>query len=669
MNPQDRKAICKECPHFRRGAVHVETWCDRFDDQPQAEKNCEGARHRRWLGRIAAEPASCREWMEAARCPIVAPPALFYHVACMGHWREVLGEQLRLFQDSGLAPQTFGLGSDEDIGEVRRQVEAAGGALIGWHHELTQYETPTLHAAWSWARQHLSKAAIYMHTKGVSHVPHEDVRPFWMDRARATLDRRLAGETIICRWPENLARLSHADVVGPTLLDDPYLHFDGNMWMARCDWLAELPDPWTHRSQGGDRNHVEPWITAWPRKFCRAVSMTEPSTPIDAVIDARKTVCGGCVYYQRAGRLAWCDAFDDNRTAIHNCPKGRHGRWAARLFDVHPPQCARWERPPGPCPVCSLPDPLATPSDDIAAHLAAFHALVAREFAPPDILAGDGIVTYGDARVWPMLVVQVKLLRRFNASIPVQVWHVGMLPGRELDGLATFVDANAFARNHPFYHDRWTIKSWALAHAGFARALFLDADAYCVRDPAELFAVLDGEPSGFAYWPDLPSFADRTNYQLLDPHLGGRPWAPPVQGGHFLIDCANPAGWKKLMLCRWYDQHADVWWRHQGGDDQGGWRLILTLLGFKNLGDANWDAIAFICRHAGRDWIIHRCQSKWWGHEAPPTRLSLPGEQEALEILHAHFPATRQGVETWEQKKHRVRDERRQLVRRLFPAK
>src|SRR5208282_3366023 len=60
------KAICEACPAFRRGEVRAECWCSAIDDHPW-EKNCEGARHRRWLSRIASGAPQCQPWTEAGR--------------------------------------------------------------------------------------------------------------------------------------------------------------------------------------------------------------------------------------------------------------------------------------------------------------------------------------------------------------------------------------------------------------------------------------------------------------------------------------------------------------------------------------------------------------------------------------------------------------------------
>jgi hypothetical protein len=62
MNAEPRKAICRTCPHFRVGPIRIEQWCHKFDDQPQAQRNCDGAKHRRFQTRLAAPEASCDLW-------------------------------------------------------------------------------------------------------------------------------------------------------------------------------------------------------------------------------------------------------------------------------------------------------------------------------------------------------------------------------------------------------------------------------------------------------------------------------------------------------------------------------------------------------------------------------------------------------------------------------
>ena len=64
--------------------------------------------------------------------------------------------------------------------------------------------------------------------------------------------------------------------------------------------------------------------------------------------------------------------------------------------------------------------------------------------------------------------------------------------------------------------------------------LFLDADAYCIADPALLFALLAAHP--FVYFDSGPWSYPKTNLALFGPLVEA--WAPPIQGGHYLVDCA-----------------------------------------------------------------------------------------------------------------------------------
>ena len=383
----------------------------------------------------------------------------------------------------------------------------------------------------------------------------------------------------------------------------------------------------------------------------------------------RTTICQTCQNFHPGG---WCSHFDDNHSTWHNCDQSKHARWIAAAATPEP-RCPRWSPPP--CPCCTIDDPIPDPelqpppdgwtSDPavVARHLAGFREMAAREYAPPAGLAGDGIVTYGDARVWPMLVVAAKVLRRTGSTIPLQIWRVGEHRGHELDGdrHTVLVDADEFTRWHPARKaDSWARKSYAIAHSGFARCLFLDPDAYCVSDPAPLFALLDEYV--FAYWANIPFYHQKTGYELLRPLVGETPWAPPVQGGAFLLDCKR--AWKELMIQRWWDNHADFWWRRSGNSDEDGWRTIITYLAsrYHMIGPDNWGNIAFSQSWQGVFYVVHRCQGKLWGDSIPPTDASLPREAEVLEILASHFPASTTLPESEPHRKARLKAERRALL-------
>ena len=401
--------------------------------------------------------------------------------------------------------------------------------------------------------------------------------------------------------------------------------------------------------------------------------------------ERRRSVCEACAAYRR-GEIrieTWCRRFDDQPDAARNCEAARNARWAARVtHDGAANACRQW-LDADTCPVCRIDDPIPDPElyreqpppagwlEDparIARHFAAFREMMGRDFQPPDGLAGEGIVTYGDARVWPMLVVAAKMLRATGSTLPLQIWHVGPV-GKELDGdrYTTLVDADYFAQRHPGRKiNAWARKSWAIAHSGFARVLFLDPDAYAVADPRPLFTLLDDR--GLAYWADLPSFADRTPYPFLAPLVREDGWVPPVQAGHLLIDLRK--AWTELMLVRWYDNHADFWWRVHAGEDQGGWRTVLSATNdYRLIGNADWEGCAFVCRHDGRPWVVHRCQGKFWRAGPDATNPNLPGEAQALCFLAAVCPTLAPRMDdSFQARKDRVLAGRQRLLARSTKA-
>lgn len=192
------------------------------------------------------------------------PLVCFYHVACMGNWKEVVKEQIKLIR--GLETRITMLGSEKDQQWLATET---GIRSITRLEDLKNYETPTLQAAWEWARAHPSGAVLYLHTKGVS-KPHNRARVAW---------RHLMGEHLVARWRKNLERLALADMIGVNWCETPSPHYQGNFWMARADWLARLPSPESFRDQGGpdlfgepwERMHAEVWLGSSPNPITESL--------------------------------------------------------------------------------------------------------------------------------------------------------------------------------------------------------------------------------------------------------------------------------------------------------------------------------------------------------------------------------------------------------------
>jgi hypothetical protein len=198
----------------------------------------------------------------------ISPPAVFYHVAAMNTWRSVVAEQLRLLAHVGLTTGvTVGLlGDAEDAATVTALAARFGVAIdIAFRRpDLSLAELPTLAMLHGWAkRQPPGRPVLYLHTKGVSR-PTDRVRIAW---------RRAMQRYTVADWPDHVrlltAEVDPVDLAGFCWTDSitHHPHFSGNVWMARCGWVAALDPPGAYRLSrpvdfqwGG-----EPWRQ---RMFC-----------------------------------------------------------------------------------------------------------------------------------------------------------------------------------------------------------------------------------------------------------------------------------------------------------------------------------------------------------------------------------------------------------------
>jgi len=354
-------------------------------------------------------------------------------------------------------------------------------------------------------------------------------------------------------------------------------------------------------------------------------------------LEQRESVCRLCPERRTKGVYRWCAAKDVIGGEWHDCARSRSARFSARLT-LGPVTCSRWE--PTTCPLCSIVDPIidperATPAgwrnDPAVAdrHRFALDEMLSRRFDPPSGLAGDGIVYCGEGRYWPGIVIGVRLLRESGCRLPVQVWHNGPAGvGLADDPLTRLIDAREFRRAHPARILRgWEIKTYAIAHSGFRRVLYLDADAYCVADPAPAFELLDD--ARFAFWSDLPGTWGAIDWEWtgLAPSK-----VPPMQGGQFFMDVQ--AFWRELVVANWINQHSDYFYAHMFGD-QDAMRVALsgTCGAYRCIGPAPWWRIAFICEWHGEPLVVHRCRAKLWPVGEARQNAALPLEDRVFELF------------------------------------
>lgn len=204
------------------------------------------------------------------------PFEVFYHIAAMydPYWKDIVREQLADMIQAGISKdliRTCVLGDSNAVIWVRN----LGLNVVGDHRNLQEYECFTLQRVYDFAINYPEGAVLYLHTKGAS-APWDAQKIAW---------RRLMMECVVKRWKENLNLLSTADMVGVAWIHSrTHPHYSGNIWMARCDWLASLPVPLKYRNERGpviagnpwQRMAAEMWIGSrpWHKMHCLALENT-----------------------------------------------------------------------------------------------------------------------------------------------------------------------------------------------------------------------------------------------------------------------------------------------------------------------------------------------------------------------------------------------------------
>lgn len=195
--------------------------------------------NRRFAGRLFAISARTEdECLHEVRC---LPWLLgaFYHIGCIGGWREIAEAHFKLMAAAGLTGiRVVVLGSRSDVTAVHEMATRHKVAIkVVFHHtDVRLYEYPAIRCIAEWAARH-DGYVLYFHTKGAGD-PGSPLKRDW---------RELMDAHVIVRWRENLALLRHDhDIVGVNWRDEhralrgKTAHFTGNFWLARTSYIRQL---------------------------------------------------------------------------------------------------------------------------------------------------------------------------------------------------------------------------------------------------------------------------------------------------------------------------------------------------------------------------------------------------------------------------------------------
>jgi alpha 1,2-mannosyltransferase len=150
------------------------------------------------------------------------------------------------------------------------------------------------------------------------------------------------------------------------------------------------------------------------------------------------------------------------------------------------------------------PERLFLPAEDEAELIRAHrHMRVAARRLAPLLPVGDetGIVTTGGLKLFPVLLVSLRMLRRTGCTLPVQVFLGDQTEYKEVESICESVlpSLNAQCRVvEDIYStadvaltppEHFQFKILAILFSSFRHVLFLDADAFPAHDPTALFNV------------------------------------------------------------------------------------------------------------------------------------------------------------------------------------
>lgn len=230
--------------------------------------------------------------------------------------------------------------------------------------------------------------------------------------------------------------------------------------------------------------------------------------------------------------------------------------------------------------------------------------------------SGRGIVICAGGRRYNTCAwVLIRTLRWLDCHLPIEVWSYE----REFDkewsalvsafGVTVRLAANP-CRAAPERWNGWQLKSSALLQSRFREVMLLDADIVPVRNPEFLFTDPNFISSGSLFWPDK----SRTRRDSRSWQVFGVPYRDEweQESGQLVVDKSRC--WNALNLCRWYNEHADLYYRFVYGDKDT-FRLAWhrTNTPFRMPSQPVSVRQRFLIQHdfSGQPLFQHRVHAKW----------------------------------------------------------
>ena len=220
------------------------------------------------------------------------------------------------------------------------------------------------------------------------------------------------------------------------------------------------------------------------------------------------------------------------------------------------------------------------------AHLLQHPDLASLENEAKELYNGTGIVMVAGGSYLPVAILSIRLLRRTDSKLPVQVF---MLEGEyERDaceevlpslGAECYLFEDFLGLDTPFEVKTYQLKPLAMLFSTFSSLIFLDADCIPLHDPALLTTAQPYLSTGLVTWPDYwLATEDRVFYTIGG--LSSYPYGLPLkasESGQLLLHKSKQL--RTLLLATYYNLYGpEVYYQllSQGTPGEGDKDTFLT---------------------------------------------------------------------------------------------
>ena len=169
-------------------------------------------------------------------------PVVFIHAATLSRCQERIDQYISLMKETGLLSCVEAVYVD-CVGEGELPDVSSWTALNypihlqRIHTNLEENEAPTHKHMWDYARANPDAMILYLHTKGVGKEINQAIEDWVAYMIYFLIDK----------WSVCLDALKTHKTVGVDLRPEFYLHYSGNFWWSRADYMITLPDPFEFR--------------------------------------------------------------------------------------------------------------------------------------------------------------------------------------------------------------------------------------------------------------------------------------------------------------------------------------------------------------------------------------------------------------------------------------